>query len=215
MRKIKTSLFLLPFVLFCLEIKAIPTEVFVRNQNIFAVLADGSEKQLTTDGSDSHPIIIPGRDHVVFVRDEVVRTTKGSYTRKKIMMVDVSNLNLRVITDEKPYADGLDNTYEILNVISPTLSPDNRYLYFITEKYATSNQLVKVHLQSGEWTELFAAETFELIRNGEHTGRFLISRSEIGDRGRDLYFRLVDERGNTMKRFESEESLMHFRREIQ
>lgn len=178
-------------------------------------MVDGSEKQLTNTGSDHHPILIPGRDHVVFVRDEVVRTTYGSYIRKKIMMVVVSSLNLRVITDEKPYADGLDNTFEILNVISPTLSLDSRYLYFITEKYATSNQLVKVHLQSGEWTEMFAAESFELIRNGEHRGRFLISRSEVGHRGRDLYYRLVDQRGNTLQRFESEESFLQFRREIQ
>lgn len=210
MQKITSLAFFILLMLCFTGTTANPAGVLVRNHNIFAVMANGNEIQLTFSRTDRDPILIPGTDQVVFVRGEVVRTGFGSYTRNKIMMLDAATLKKRIVTEEKPYLDGLEDTHEIIHVIAPTLSPDNRHLYFITEKYATSNQLVKVHLQTGDWTEMFAAESFELINTGRLRGFYLISRSEIGDRGRDLYYRIVDRNNRTIQRFDSRESATQF-----
>lgn len=202
--------FFIPLMLYFTGTMANPSEVFARNQNIFAVMENGSQKQLTFSRNDSDPVLIPSTDQVVFIRGEVVRTGFGSYTRNKIMILDAATREERIVTEEKPYRDGLDNTNEILNVIAPALSPDNQHLYFITEKYATSNQLVKVHLQTGNWTEMFSAESYELIKSGRYRGFYLISRSEVGDRGRDLYYQIVDKNNRTVRRFDSEQSATQF-----
>jgi len=210
MKNLISLVFFSPLMLYFTGTMANPSEVFARNQNIFAVMENGSQKQLTFSRNDRDPVLIPNTVQVVFIRGEVVRTGFGSYTRNKIMILDAATREERIVTEEKPYRDGLDNTNEILNVIAPALSPDNQHLYFITEKYATSNQLVKVHLQTGNWTEMFSAESYELIKSGRYRGFYLISRSEVGDRGRDLYYQIVDKNNRTVRRFDSEQSATQF-----
>ena len=127
------------------------------------------------------------------------------------MTVDIETLLEETVTQRKPFEDGLDGTREILRIENPTLSLDGKYLYFVTEKYATANQFVKVEIESGKWIELFSAESFELIIEGQHKNRFLVATSEIRIKGRDIYYSLRDEKGKVYKEFDSEESLMKFR----
>lgn len=61
---------------------------------------------------------------------------------------------------------------------------------------------------------MFTAESFELINKEPYKGLFLIGRSEIGYKGRDIYYKLCDEKGVVKKEFDSKESLMKFRSEI-
>lgn len=198
----------------CVSGQILPAKAFLKDKNVYVAFAGGSQKQLTFKGSDRDPILLLKDKSIVFIRETPVRTAYGSYTTNKIMKVDLKTFLETTLSDQKPYLDGLDGTFEILNVINPTLSLDEKFLIFGTEKYASGNQIVKVDLESGKWHELFSAESFELIKKGQFKGLFLISKSEVGSRGRDLYFKLCDENGVVKKEFDSEKSLMKFRNEI-
>lgn len=207
-------LIVLPTFAICLAAQNTPAKAFIKENNVYIAFTDGTQKQLTFNGSDRDPFLLATEGKIVYVRETQVSSRYGTYSTKKLMKVDISTLVESIITDQKPYQDGLDATYDILNVISPMLSLDKKYLIFITEKYATGNQLVKVDLQSGKWTELFSAESFELIEKGTFKGMYLVGISEVGSQGRDVYHKLCDEKGDVIKEFDSWESMMKFRNEI-
>lgn len=184
-----------------------PSKIIERENNIFVIMTDGSTKQLTFNQSDIYPILLPNNTEVVYVR---VQNMSG-YKSKKIMIVDINDLKERVLTDQKPYLDGLDGTSEILTVDNPILSTDGNSILFVTEKYATSNQLVKVNLKTGKWTELFHAETFEQLNTNPYKGHFLVGQSDIEENGRGIYYRLLDSQGNIVKKFNDERSMMNFK----
>ena len=79
------------------------------------------------------------------------------------------------------------------------MSADQKYLYFITEKYSNASQLIKMDVASGKWYELFSAETFELLNFDPYKGMFLVGQSDDLDRGRDIYYRILIEDGRVVK----------------
>ena len=186
-------------------------KVLEEDGNIYVVLTDGTKKQLTSDQIDSDPVLLPDNEQVIFVRNQFV----NEHQIKIIMQIRIDDLNASLLTDQKPYEDGLYGTYDIMEIINPTVSLDGKHLFFVTEKYATGSQLVKVNIETGEWTELFTAESFEIIDKGSYKGNFLVGQSLIEDEnGRDIYYRLLDESGKIIKKFSDEESMNVFKAEL-
>jgi hypothetical protein len=180
------------------------------DSNIYAVFENGTQKQLTFNNSDSDPILLKDQDIIIFTRSE----SNVAFDYKKLMKVNVHDLSETVITDQKPFGDGLDGSHYIFNLNSPRLSLDKKYVLFTTEKYATGNLLVKVNINTGVWTELFTAETFEELSKEPYTGYFLVGQSVIEAHGRDIYYRLVNDSGQIIKKFSNEESMLQFRSKI-
>jgi len=189
-------------------------KAIMKNHNIFAVFSNSTLKQLTFNDSDYFPYLLKNENKVLFIRNIKDNSGYQDYTKKAIMKVDIDNLKETIITNKKPYLDGNDRSDEILTIGNPTISKDLQFIYFIVEKYATSNQLVKVNLKNGKWTELFSAETFELLTKPPYKNNFIIGGSEIRDKGRDIYYKLVDISGKTIKEFDSKESVDKFKNEI-
>jgi hypothetical protein len=194
------------------------SKVFVRNGNII-LKHGGREKQLTFWGLDKSPFMI--RDgHVLLIRQEEAVSADGGkvvparkYYTHQLILVDIKTTFERIVTDTKPYEDGNDGTTKILSIRSPALSSDERFLYFVTEKYVTASQLVKVNIDTGVWTELFSAESFELMSDQSGRHLFLIAQSEIRNKGRDIYYKLCDEPGKVLKEFDTQESMLKFKTE--
>lgn len=201
-------------IAFCSSIQNLPAKAFIKDNNVYVAFTNGTQKQLTFNNSDRNPVLLSKVSSVIYIRETKGRTGNSSYTTKKIMKVDINSLLETNISDQKPYKDGLDFTFEILNVINPTLSLDENFLIFGTEKYVTGNQIVKVDLESGKWQELFSANSFELIKKGPYKGLFLIGTSRVGYKGREIYFKLCNEMGEAKKEFDNEDSMMKFRSEI-
>jgi hypothetical protein len=198
----------------------IPTDkeiekLYVKDGNIHLVYLNDEQKQITFNESDENPLFLNNKGMIVFVRNVKERGQYRDYIiRKKLMILSVDDLLERTITEKKPYQDGNDRSYKIFNIINPVRSFDEKYIYFITEKYATGNELVKVDIQTGKWTELFSAENYELIQKGTYKGLFLIGKSEVGYNGRGVYYKLYDESGEMKKEFNSEKSFNDFKESI-
>lgn len=187
---------------------------FEKDGNIFVSFPDGTEKQLTFTQKDEQPTLMKTQNQVIFLRNETLLKGGSEYSRKKIMKVGINTYLEETITDQKPFKDGLNNTYEILRVYNPTLSTNENFLYFVTNHTATSSIVIKLDLQTGKWNELFGAENFELMKSGPFENYFLIARKETATKGGRLYYYLVDETGNKFKEFASEESVQQFKNSI-
>jgi len=178
------------------------------NGNIFIIYSNGEQKQLTFNESDENPILV--NKNILFIRNIKENGVNRTYTRKKIMLVSTENFMEKLVTDKKPFKDGNNGSNEIFTISNPTLSLDRKHIYFSVEKWVTANEIVKVNIENGEWTELFSGGYFEYIRKGEYKGYFLISRSEIRDQGRASYYMIVDEKGNVKKDFKDKDSADQF-----
>jgi hypothetical protein len=206
MKKILLIFIPLLFIASCSTMEK-PSKVHEEDENIYVILTNGTKKQLTFNKTDTHPILLPNNEQIVFIRNQ----NRSGYQTKKVMLVNIHDLKESTLTDQKPYKDGLDNTNDILRIESPALSLDGKYLLFVTEKYATGSQLVKVDLKTGVWVELFTAEMFEQIDKEPYKGYFLAGQSDVEDRGRDVYYRLLNDSGQIVKKFNDEESMKEFR----
>jgi hypothetical protein len=191
-------------------------EIRLRDGNIF--LSDnGDERQLTFWGLDKNPFLL-NNGTVLFVRQEEAfspsndrRLAPRKYYTHQLLSVDIKTTFEKIITSQKPFEDGLDGTTKILQMRSPTLSADQTSLYFVTEKYVTASQFVKVNVDTGEWIELFSAESFELIPQDDDICLFLVAVSEIRNRGRDIYYKLCTEFGKVLKEFDTQDSMMKYK----
>lgn len=192
------------------EVINTPAKTFEKNRNVYVAFVDGTEKQLTFNASDHDAILIKDEGLVVFVRDD--NTPEAQ--RKKLMRVSISDLSESVITETTPFQDGLEGPNYILNIINPTLTLDEKEILFVTEKYATANELVQVNIKTGMWTDLFTAENFEQIDHGQYKGYFLAAQSDIGENGRDIFYRLVNDSGTILKKFSDEDAMKAFKKEM-
>lgn len=188
------------------EIKA-----FVKGGDVFVTFPNGTEKQLTFTKSNEKPFMLKSTNQVLFFRNEKILKGDVEYTKKKIMKVDINTFLEETISEQKPFKDGKDNTYEIMNIENPCLSLDEGSLYFLTAYTATTDQLIRLDLLTGKWNQLFSAESFELVRSGPFTNYFLIGQYEAGPRGKGIYYYLLDVTGKRVKEFDSKESMQQFK----
>lgn len=194
-------------------------EVHVHDGNIF-LAEEGIERQLTFWGLDRNPLLMKN-GAILFVRQEEALaysddrpSSSWKYYTHQILTVDIKTSFEKLVTDEKPYEDGLNGTKKILQIRTPTLSLDQNFVYFVAEKYATGSQFVKVNIGSGKWIELFSAESFEVVQKDDGTWLFLVAISEIRNRGRDIYYKLCDEAGTVLKEFDTQDSMLKFKKSV-
>ena len=188
-------------------------KVFLKGNNIYGIYSDGKERQYTFLGIDSKPLLVKLKSVVVFLRSEKAWSfnSKREYTKYKLMSLQIHSLEERILTDQKPFPDGQDRSFELLSPRNLTISPDQTKVLFVIEKYATGSELVQVDIESGKFEELFSAEKFEFIKSGIYKGQLLVGVSEIGDRGRDIYYKVTDLKGDVLKSFNGYEDYMTFR----
>ena len=113
--------------------------------------------------------------------------------------------------NQKAFRDGLDGSFKILSPRSLTLSPEDKKVYFILEKYATGSILIELDIKKKTLRELFSAESFEFIQSGKFKDNLLVGVSIIKDRGRDIYYKIKSLKGETLKEFENYDDYMEYK----
>ena len=71
--------------------------------------------------------------------------------------------------------------------------------------------MVRLDIKKQEWKDFISAESFEFINRGIFKGDLLISVSEIGDRGRDIFYKIVDSNSFVKYKFNDYDQYMQFR----
>ncbi len=183
--------------------------VFEKDKNIFAVFEGDNIKQITFSKADRDPLLMSTENTVVFIRDTF--GDRNNHSVEKIMKVDYHTLFEQTVTNMKPYKGGLISTYFIHEASNPTISLDEKYIYFLADAYVTSANLVRVNLITGEWQIISDAVHFKLIKNGPYHNLILIGKAQIKTKGRDVYYYLINEKNEILKEFESRENFDAFK----
>lgn len=186
-------------------------KVYLKEKNIYGVFKDGKEIQLTYQGCDINPVLLKKKAKVIFLRTVINQIMGRDLTSFKLMSIDIFSCEEKTLVDQKPYSDSLNGTFEILQPKALTASSNQSKILFVVEKYSTASQLVQVDIKSGRFEELFSAESFDIIKSGKFKGNFLVSVSEIGDKGRDIFYKICDSNGKTIKRFSGYTEYMTYR----
>lgn len=185
-----------------------PSGLFIKEGNINLVYSSGVTKQVTFVNSDSSAVL--SHTKVVFFREERINLERP-YSRYKLMSLDTKTLKETIVSDQKPFADGLDGSFEILSPRHLSVSQDQSKAVFVVEKYATGSEMVNVDLKTGKWTELFSVERFEIISSGKFKNQLLVGISEVGNKGRDIHYKVCNHDGVKLLEFKDREEYMAFR----
>lgn len=189
-----------------------PSRVYLDNGNIYLLYPNGSTKQITFSKADYTPVL--GKKRVIFFRHEKVSHRHKQYTRYKLMSIATNSLSETIITDQKPFSDGLNGSFEILQPGYPVLSEDQSLIFFTIEKWVTAFELVQVNIKTGKWTELFSVDHFEIIAFGKYRNKLLAGVSEIRDQGRCTYYKVCDYNGRTLLDLGDYDDYMIFRSNV-
>jgi hypothetical protein len=187
------------------------SNVFIRENNLYANYQDGEVKQLTFLNADKLPVLVRKRSKVVFFRAMKPADGQLDFNEFNIMSIDIKTLIEETITDQKPFPAGSSLKFEIIHPRNPILSEDQRSLLFIVEKYTTASELVQVDIKSGKWKALFSVEAFDIITSGKYKGKLLVGYSDIGSNGRQMFYKISEYNGSPVKKFDNEMEYRKFR----
>lgn len=200
----------------CLIISCNNTEfvdTLVKDKNIYVTKTDGKVEQVTFIGNDSSPLISPDKKTVYFIRQtgNMGESEYEGIEQLAIMQVDLKTLKEEKLTDTIHYEDW-ESTSEIYEVTGFTLSQDGHFIFFITQKWATSGVLVKLNTQTKALLEISHGDKFELLKDGQYKDHIVVTRSSIKSNvGRQWSNWLIDLDGKEIKEIGDDSAVANFK----
>ena len=136
-----------------------------------------------------------GPEWVISVRetpDAMVWTGSGQCQASELCLINpkTNRSELLVRGREDP-----DITKTIASIASPAFSTDRRFVYFVSEAWATSGSIQRVEIATKKVSFLIDGCALEVIKSGIFEGFLLVDRYLIEDNGRDSYVWLVSPDG--------------------
>ncbi len=195
------------------EVQREPWKAYVKDDNVYVTTGDGDTVQLTFVGRDSRPLISPDKTTVFFVR-KVSPPNENDSGDLAIMQVDIASMRESKLAD-KIHHEEWNETSGFPFVHGFCLSRSGQFIFFMTQKWAVSDALVRLDTKTRALTVISGADSFELIREGRHEGKLIVLRSQTrGDEGRTWSYWLLDADGNAIEEIcdeEDEEALKSFK----
>jgi hypothetical protein len=191
------------------------SDTLIKDNNVYVTKTDGKIEQVTFIGKDSKALISPDKKVVYFIRQT---GNMGEYEYEgmeqlAIMQVDLNSSKEQKLTDTIHYEDW-KSTSEIFEVTGFTLSQDGGFIFFITQKWATSGVLVRLNTETKKLTEISHGDKFELIKEGQHRNHIIVTRSSIKKNvGRQWSNWLIDNEGNEIMEIGDDDAVNNFKRQ--
>ena len=172
--------------------------VYIKNNNVFVEHTNGKEKQLTYNGTDREPIII-NANTVFFIRKQYDDDDNEGMV---LMTVEADTQKEKIIKILDSYS-----CFE-----EPKISNDKKHIYYLDCVYATSYVLIKLNIYTGESQQLLDGYWYHEIASGNFKDFLLIYTSgfEENKKGRQFYYRLCNNKGETYKTFADETAMYNF-----
>lgn len=171
----RVAAFVFAVALILARVAAGETTVTARDGNIF-ISADGVEKQLTSTGRDSNPVLDPQRKWLVFTRSidgKPIQTGNDpdGYPPAELWQIRVDGkeplMLLRTRNSEKMESviAGFENVQ---------FSSDGRLVYFVTPAWATSGAVHVVDTTNRKERFVVAGNDLEVVHSGEYRDHLLV-----------------------------------------
>jgi hypothetical protein len=167
----------LALALLSIHARAADTVLAAREGNIF-LSRDGVEKQLTSSGRDSDPILAPDGKWVMFVREidgELIATGSSAEGEPpaELWQIGVNGKDPSRLIRTRADADPKKLIAAFQNI---QFSADGRLVYFVTPAWATSGAVHVVDTTSGRERFVMPGNELEVIHSGEYRDHFLVNQ---------------------------------------
>ena len=160
-----------------LFVRVVPAEpvVSARDGNIF-INVDGAEKQLTSSGRDSAPVLAPDGKWVLFVRalqGKKIESGAGEHNAAELWQV-------RADGEEPLMLVRTRNSEKMENIIAGfdnvQFSSDGRLVYFVTPAWATSGAVHVVDTTNRKERFVVAGNGLRVLHSGEYRDHLLLAQ---------------------------------------
>jgi hypothetical protein len=164
--------------------------VSARGGNIYIVNDAGVEKQLTSSGHDSNPVLDPAGQWIVFVREtskKAVASGAGEHPATELWQVraDGKEPLMLLAARESDKMESLVATFDEVQ-----FSSDGRLVYFVTAAWATSGAVHVVDTTNRKERFVIAGNGLQTIPSGEYRDHLLVSQHRyfLGGGSYDWYY---------------------------
>lgn len=171
--RVAAFVFALAFML--VGVAAGETTVTARDGNIL-INREGVEKQLTSSGRDSTPVLDPQGKWVVFVRSlrgKKIASGAGEHDAAELWQIRADGKEPTMLVRTRQ-ADEMENI--IAGFEDVQFSSDGRLVYFVTPAWATSGAVHVVDTTNGKERFVVAGNALRVIHSGEYRDHLLLSQ---------------------------------------
>ncbi len=171
----------------------------VREQdgNIFYVGDDGVSTQLTSQHTDTSPLLSPDGRKVVFGRTTQEKAVYSEEQEREIWLSDISGKEVRRILATL-HDDAPEKTLTQFN--NWIFSADGKQLYFLTVAWAVSNALHVLDLASSKEHYITDANDVLVIGKGKYANHLVVMKHKYFKReGSYDYYWLITPEGKELK----------------
>jgi dipeptidyl aminopeptidase/acylaminoacyl peptidase len=172
----------------------------VREQggNVFYVGDDGASWQLTSQRSDSEPILSPDGQTVVFGRTTRQKAPDSEAMERELWISDFSGKQVRRLL-----ATHYDEAYErsLTQLNNWKFSADGKQLYFLSAAWAVSNALHVLDMASGKEHYITDANDVLVVGKGKYANHLVVSKHKyFKEGGSSDYYWLITPEGKEIKK---------------
>jgi hypothetical protein len=188
-------------------------DVINRDDNIFLIYDDGLQKQITWVNMDYSPVLSHDQKIVAYLRKtrgSDIETGSCCWENNQLWMYNVNNEETTLLVESTPYFDDMKQALAGLKKLQ--FSPDNKYLYFMTAAWATSDAIHRVDLTTKKEQFISAGNTLMVIQNGRYKGYIVTSKHKYynGGGSYDFYWLLTPDGDEINSIGESSEQVDNF-----
>jgi dipeptidyl aminopeptidase/acylaminoacyl peptidase len=151
-------------------------KVSVQNGNICISSAGADTKILTSSGHDSQPILSPDGRWVVFVRtnpSKNISTGSGDSAATELWQIRADGKNPTTLVRARE-SDKMESI--LAGFSKPQFSTNGRYVFFLSDAWATSGALHVVDTTNGKEHFVCPALEFEIVGSGEYRDCLLVAQ---------------------------------------
>ena len=173
----RSAILVLAVALLSIHASSAETVLSSREGNIF-LSRDGVEKQLTSSGRDSDPVLAPDGKWVMFVREidgELIATgsSPDGEPPAELWQIGVNGKDPTRLVRTR--ADG-DPKKLIAAFQNIQFSADGRLVYFVTPAWATSGAVHVVDTTNGKERFVMPGNELEIIHSGQYRDHLLVNQ---------------------------------------
>jgi dipeptidyl aminopeptidase/acylaminoacyl peptidase len=166
--------------------------VSVQNGNVCISSATSGSKQLSSSGRDTQPVLSPDGKWVVFVRTvpgKNIATGSGDSAATELWQIGADGKNATLLVRSRESK----NIQSVLaNFAKPQFSTNGRYVFFLSDAWATSGAVHVVDTTNGKEHFVCPGLDLEVVTSGEYRDCLLVQehRYFIGGGTYDWYWLL-------------------------
>jgi dipeptidyl aminopeptidase/acylaminoacyl peptidase len=204
------------FIILVLMCAGAANAASVREQggDIFYVADDGVSTQLTSQHTDSEPLLSPDGQKVVFGRKTKEKAADSEDLESELWQSDISGKEVRRLLATH-YDEVSEKTLTLFN--NWKFSADGKQLYFLVAAWAVSNALHVLDMASGKEHYITDANDVLLVGKGTYANHLVVSKHKyFKEGGSSDYYWLITPEGREIKKVgEDEEQAERFIRKQQ